>query len=85
MSATLDDVAAALETIAAAEGGEMWMGAPARWIDEGPRWRCANDHVSRMYLKSERRGGAVCLACFAPLCLTFPEDEDGPLRIPVTT
>lgn len=33
------------------------------------------------YLKDEERGN-VCLACFAPLVLTFPEDEDGPLRPP---
>lgn len=68
-----------IRAIAAAEGGEMWFDSPSRWYDEGPTWRCENDHVSRIYLKSEEEGD-ICLACHKPLVLTFPEDTDGPLQ-----
>lgn len=69
-----------LGEIAAAEGGEVWCGRPARWYDDGPTWRCTEGHVSRMYLKSEE-SGAVCLACQERVHLTFPEDRDGPLSL----
>lgn len=78
---TVGELAKALQAIADAEGGERFLGDVARWYDDGPRWRCVNDHVSRRYLKSEQRG-CVCLACGEPLCLTFPEDVDGPLVPP---
>ena len=63
---------------AAAEGGPMFLGKPERWFAD-PRWRCPNDHVSVSYLKSESRGGPLCLECEEPVFLTFPEDADGPL------
>lgn len=62
-----------------AEGGEMFMGTPDRWFEGGLR-RCVNDHVSRMVLKSEALGRHACLACGAPVFMTFPEDKDGPLE-----
>ena len=60
-------------------GKEMFMGLPDHWY-EPPRWRCKNDHISGMYLKSEAIGGNVCLECHAFVHLTFPEDKDGPLK-----
>lgn len=72
---------AALDEIALAEGGEMWQDRPSRWFDEGPTWRCTENHVSRRYLKDEELG-CVCLACREPIHLTFPEDRDGPLIPP---
>ena len=63
-----------------AAGGEAFMNWPDRWYEEpGPKWRRPNGHVSSRYLKSEEKGGDVCLACFDFLDLTFPEDKDGPL------
>lgn len=59
-------------------GGETWMGKPDRWW-EAHTWRCANDHVSRMLLKSEELCSNVCLACHGEVWLTFPEDVEGPL------
>lgn len=70
-----------LVNIGKAEGTELFMGKPDRWWEKpGPKWRCVNDHVSRHYLKSEARGGACCLECGEFVLLTFPEDEDGPLK-----
>lgn len=65
----------------ALDGGTLWMERPERWWDN-PHWRCVNDHVSTMYLKSEEHG-AQCLAanCRQPMHLTFPEDVDGPLDV----
>jgi len=61
-------------------GAEMSFGRPNRWRDAGNvRWRCRNEHVSGVYLKSEGKGGAVCLQCFEFVSVTFPEDKDGPL------
>lgn len=56
---------------------EMFFGVPERWF-ESPHWRCANGHVSRVYLSSETRGDA-CLAggCGELVWMTFPEDKDG--------
>lgn len=72
----------AVEAIAATEGGPLFMDQwPDRWYEDGPRWRCENEHVSSRYLKSEE-DGCLCLVCFAPLVLTFPEDVDGPLVAP---
>ncbi len=61
-------------------GAAMFLGRPDRWYEAG-RWRCPNDHVSARYLKTESRG-AICLACDAPVCLTFPEDIEGVLIHP---
>lgn len=60
-----------------ASGKLLFMGKPDRWW-EHPHWRCENDHVSVTYLKSEQKG-ALCLSCYKPVHLTFPEDRDGPL------
>lgn len=71
-----------LLAIGVAEGGEMFLGKPDRWYKE-PLWRCVNNHVSLNYLKSEQCGRALCLECFEPVMLTFPEDKEGPLVEPV--
>ncbi len=71
---------ARLEKIELDSGGEEFIGLPGRWLDPpGPKYRCPNEHVSKTILKSEKYGGALCLACHEFLFLTFPEDEDGPL------
>lgn len=74
-------VAVRLRHIAAEEaraGAAMFLGKPDRWY-ESPHWRCANGHVSVMYLITER--GGMCLAgnCGSFVWLTFPEDVEGPL------
>lgn len=69
---------AALRAIAAAETGPLFMSWPDRWW-EAHLWRCPNGHVSSTVLRSEALGRDACLACRAPLHLTFPEDVDGPL------
>lgn len=61
-----------------AEGHEMFLGIPDRWM-EAPLWRCSNEHVSSMYLKSESAKRDLCLECGEPVFMTFPEDKDGPL------
>lgn len=63
----------------AAAGAEMFLGTPDRWF-EPARWRCCNNHVSTAYLKSEAAGADLCLECYAPVYMTFPEDRDGPLN-----
>lgn len=75
------ELVAALREYADAEGGPVFMRWPDRWW-EVAHWRCVNEHVSTMVLKSEELGRDACLAagCWAPLALTFPEDVDGPLR-----
>jgi hypothetical protein len=55
------------------------MGWPDRWW-EAHRYRCANDHVSAVLLRSEQLGRDGCLVCQAEVHMTFPEDVDGPLR-----
>jgi hypothetical protein len=62
------------------EDGPKEHGVPSRWWDANVR-RCHNDHVSTMTLKSEKLGRNACLACRAPVHLTFPEDADGPLEL----
>lgn len=57
-------------------GQEMFLGIPNRWYEK-PRWRCRNNHVSSMYLKSEGVGADLCLGCFQAVYMTFPEDRDG--------
>lgn len=74
----LEALGALLRARADLEGGPSFMGWPDRWWEDHS-WRCINDHVSIRVLMSEARGGDVCLACYAPLHLTFPEDRDGPL------
>ena len=77
---TQEELRARLQALKDAEqaaGHQMFLGAPDRWY-ESPRWRCSNDHVSAMYLKAEEKGD-LCLECYEPVNLTFPEDKDGPL------
>jgi hypothetical protein len=62
-----------------AECTELFMGKPDRWYDK-PKWRCTNDHVSDMYIKSEVAGD-LCPRCQKNVVLTFPEDREGPLDI----
>lgn len=78
----LTGLSAQLRAVAVAEGGELFMDWPDRWWDTHA-WRCINGHVSTRVLKSEALGRDACLAeeCRAPMCLTFPEDRDGPLRL----
>lgn len=54
-----------------------WYKKPERWWDD-PTWRCTNNHVNKIYLKSEEKG-CVCVKCGNYICLTFPEDKDGEL------
>jgi hypothetical protein len=56
------------------ETGPRFLDPPDRWCCP-PRWRCAAGHVSARYVQSERRGDR-CLACDAPVLLTFPEDKE---------
>jgi hypothetical protein len=72
-----------MKRIAAAEGGEMFMGWPDRWWAT-PHWRCLRGHVSTSILRSEALGRDACLTCRSSgydgfVTLTFPEDRDGPL------
>lgn len=73
---TFEEVSRELRKRADAEGGPLFMKWPDRWY-EGGLWRCANDHVSRSTLKTEK--GSRCLACQGRVHMTFPEDEDGPI------
>lgn len=59
-------------------GAPLFMRWPERWFD-GKKSRCVNGHVSTTVLKSEAKGGDVCLQCGEFVNITFPEDEDGPL------
>lgn len=36
------------------ETGKFFMGIPERWMDD-PTWRCINNHVSKRFLKSEKK------------------------------
>jgi len=73
---TVDELRAELRKRADAEGGPMFMDWPDRWWDVFLR-RCPNDHVSKTTLGTDQ--GDRCLACHEPVCMTFPEDADGPL------
>ena len=54
-------------------------GIPDSWYDEAS-YRCENDHVSRVLLKTDN--GSVCMVCRSSYVLmTFPEDKDGPLEV----
>ncbi len=57
-------------------GGEEFMGLPDRWYEPRPTYRCSTGHISRTYLKSEELGYNACLACYEPLVMTFPEDNE---------
>ncbi len=60
----------------AKEDGPFFCGLPDRWFESpGPKFRCPNNHVSTMYLKSEMEGD-LCLGCYQPVLLTFPEDDE---------
>jgi hypothetical protein len=76
-----------LDQIARAEaksGEPMFMGVPDRWFDD-LTFRCTTGHVSKTILKTDR--GDECLACRAPVRITFPEDAetDPPTPIGATT
>ena len=71
----LDVLVLRLRLYADAEDGPTFMGWPDRWWDD-PHWRCTNGHVSTRVLRSEGLRRDACLACMAPLTLTFPEDCD---------
>jgi hypothetical protein len=43
--------------------GPFFMKIPEEWY-EPSHWWCPNGHRSKRYLKSEAKGGDVCLACF---------------------
>ena len=61
-------------------GAKMFLGFPDRWFQgSDPLYRCRNDHVTKCRLKSEALGSYLCLECYEPAFITFPEDEDGPL------
>lgn len=49
---------------------ELFMGIPDSWWDD-PTWLCGNGHVSKRYLKSEKRG-SLCLACGEPVKICAP-------------
>lgn len=57
-------------------GAPMFLGFPDRWYEEGPYWRCPNNHISRTLLKSEGLGYDACLKCYEFVVLTFPEDTE---------
>lgn len=60
-------------------GAKMFLGIPEVWYEKpGPKYRCVNDHVSTMILKSEGLGRDACLECMGAMVMTFPEDKDGP-------
>jgi len=64
-------------------GDHGFLGMPERWLDDAVTrtFRCPNEHVSAMYLKSEVAGRDLCLACSEPVVRTFPEDDaDGSIR-----
>lgn len=71
----MSDLDNKIKQIGIKEGGPMWFGKPDRWYDS-LTWRCENNHVSKVFLKSAERGD-LCLACYKPVYLTFPEDVDG--------
>lgn len=58
------------------QGKKMFLGIPDHWYESpGPKFRCKNDHVSKMVLKTEERGDR-CMACGDNVLMTFPEDKD---------
>lgn len=62
------------------KGNKMFLGIPDHWYEPpGPKFRCKNDHVSKMILKTEHRGDC-CLACLQNVLMTFPEDKDGEIE-----
>lgn len=73
-----ETVAVLLRQRADAEDGPTFMDWPDRWW-EAHTYRCENDHVSTVVLRSEGLRRDACLKCRGVLHLTFPEDRDGPL------
>lgn len=73
----------ALRAQAIARGEEPFAssGIPDNWFDaRGTNrrlWRCQNDHVSLVYIKSEAAGGDLCPECLEFVLMTFPGDVDG--------
>jgi len=87
MVSSLQSLGKALQNIADAEAGEKENGEifgtkPLRWWND-PHWRCPNEHVSTVLYRSELMG-RVCMFCGKPVWLTFPEDVDGVLVLPVS-
>ena len=77
----LDELRALRADLVAMEPGPRFMGLPDRWCEApGPRFRCTSGHVSTCILESEEHGDQ-CLACYAPVVLTFPEDFDDPKAV----
>ena len=63
----------------------MFLGAPDVWWEAG-LFRCAEGHVSRMLIGTER--GKLCRDCYCAggdgsVWLTHPDDIDGPFALPV--
>lgn len=56
-------------------GAKMFMGIPDRWFED-LKFRCLNGHVSTMILKCSEGPMDQCLACRAPVRMTFPEDAE---------
>ena len=71
----LQALQAALISLERAAGAEMFMHLPDAWFDPpGAKWRCRSGCVVSTYIKSEVNG-AICSTHFAPVLLTFPEDQ----------
>jgi hypothetical protein len=73
---TDQELAEKLIEIGKRENTTMFMGKPDRWY-ENAHWRCIDDHVNGIYIKTDR--GSVCQTCGKNVYLTFPEDRTGPL------
>lgn len=67
----------AVRDLEAATGIETFKGFPDYWFDDYHS-RCTNGHVSTRILMSEERGD-LCLACRAPVLLTYPTDSETPV------
>lgn len=59
-------------------GESTFMKWPDRWW-KSLLHRCPNDHVSSTTLLTDNGDRCLAAGCRAPVTLTFPEDEDGPL------
>lgn len=88
---TLDQLGDLLDRYALNEdlnGALMLIERPDRWYDD-PHWRCPNDHVNavptqgwRIDIHEKEYSYQLCIECFMPVRLTFPEDVTGPLKEP---
>jgi hypothetical protein len=66
----------------AARGELTFLGIPDRWFEGQPLFRCENGHVSKGVLKTETQGDR-CLACQGRCRMTFPEDNENILIMPI--